>query len=189
MIWIFAGLIGLVLALLFKMTLLLYAIYAVAGITLLSRWLSRQWADNLVAERDCKQETAEIGDMVPVMLTIKNQSSIPVVWLLVEDLLPHEATIYKPPKLGVHGNRVAVMKNQRKKRTKATVSTRMQSTRLLPDWPACSRNRRSIRIASAFQGSEQTELSSSATQTSSTVRIRCCLSQTDRRSHDDLPNF
>ena len=115
MIWIFAGLIGLVLALLFKMTLLLYAIYAVAGITLLSRWLSRQWADNLVAERDCKQETAEIGDMVPVMLTIKNQSSIPVVWLLVEDLLPHEATIYKPPKLGVHGNRVAVMKINGKK--------------------------------------------------------------------------
>lgn len=118
MIWIFAGLIGLVLALLFKMTLLLYAIYAVAGITLLSRWLSKHWANSLVAERDCKQETAEIGDMVPVMLTIKNESSIPVVWLLVEDLLPHEATIYKPPKLGVHGNRVAVMKINGKKEEK-----------------------------------------------------------------------
>ena len=108
--WILAALVGFVLALVFKMSLLLYAIYTIGGIMLLSRWLSKTWADNLTATRECQQLTAEIGDMIPVIITVKNEGSIPVLWLLVEDLLPRDAMIYKPPKLGVHGTRVAVTK-------------------------------------------------------------------------------
>lgn len=108
MIWILAAIVGFVLALVFKLSLLLYAIYAIAGVALLSRWLSKTWAESLTAERDCKQTTAEIGDLVPVVIRIVNQGSIPVLWVLVEDLLPREAMVTKPPHLGVHGTRVTV---------------------------------------------------------------------------------
>lgn len=118
MIWVIAGIIGFALALIFQMSLLLYAIYAIAGITLFSRWLSAHWAKSLIAERDCQATTAEIGDMIPVMLTITNTSSIPVLWFLVEDLLPQDAMVFKPPKLEVHGNRVAVMKINGKQQEK-----------------------------------------------------------------------
>ncbi|MEC9094182.1 MAG: DUF58 domain-containing protein [Planctomycetota bacterium] len=110
MIWILAGVVGFILALVFKMSLLLYVIYTIAGITLLSRWLTKTWADSLFAKRDCRQLIAKIGDKVPVTITVQNRGAIPVLWLLVEDLLPKDALMYKPPKLGVHGSRVAVTK-------------------------------------------------------------------------------
>ncbi|MEE2642137.1 MAG: DUF58 domain-containing protein [Planctomycetota bacterium] len=108
--WILVGIIGFLLALVFKMSLLLYAIYTLAGIALLSRWLSRTWAGGLQAERRCRQLTAEIGDRIPVEIVVKNTGSLPVLWMLVEDLLPRDAMLYKPPKLGVHGSRIAVAK-------------------------------------------------------------------------------
>lgn len=108
--WILAALIGMVLALVFRMSLLLYAIYTIGGIVLLSRWLSKQWAEQLSAVRECPTVTAEIGDLVPVVITLTNEGSLPVLWLLVEDLLPRDAVIHQPPRLGVHGSRVAVTK-------------------------------------------------------------------------------
>lgn len=110
MIWILAGIIAFVLALVFKLSLLLYALYSIAAISLLSRWLSKTWAESLQAERDFGQLNAEIGDRIPVIITVKNTGSIPVLWLLVEDLLPKDAMIHKPPRLDVHGTRVAVTK-------------------------------------------------------------------------------
>ena len=108
--WVLAGIIGFILALVFKLSLLLYAIYALAAITFLSRWLSKAWVDSLSAERDCQQLTAEIGDKVPVVMTIQNNNAMPVMWMLVEDLVPKDAMVHKPPKIDIHGSRVAVVK-------------------------------------------------------------------------------
>ncbi|MDG2467746.1 MAG: DUF58 domain-containing protein [Pirellulaceae bacterium] len=118
MIWILAGIISIALVTIFKMSLLIYAIYTLAGVTLLSRWLSRHWAQSMTASRSCQQLTAEIGERVPIQIAIKNRSSLTVAWLLVEDLLPRGAMVFKPPKLGVHGNRIAVMKLKGKEEKK-----------------------------------------------------------------------
>ena len=37
------------------------------------------------------------------MITLENTGRLPVVWVLVEDLLPRRALLYQPPSLQVAG--------------------------------------------------------------------------------------
>jgi uncharacterized protein (DUF58 family) len=104
--WLVAAILVLGLALIFGFGLLAYAMYALLGILLVSRWLTRQWAESLDAGRECNRLTAEIGDLVAVVVRVENRGRIPVPWLLLEDLLPRQALIHNPPNLGVVGRRV-----------------------------------------------------------------------------------
>jgi uncharacterized repeat protein (TIGR01451 family) len=106
MIWIAAALLILVFALLFQMSLLAYAMYALLAVIFLSRYLTRHWAANLSAHRECSRLEARVGDTVAVVVTIENHGSLPVAWVLLEDLLPRDAILYDPPWLKVAGRRV-----------------------------------------------------------------------------------
>src|SRR5579875_3008630 len=86
--WFVGALLLLLAALLLESSLLAYAMYVLLALLLLSRWLARSWIGNLSATRTCKQLTADIGERVPVELTITNNGALPVPWLLAEDLLP-----------------------------------------------------------------------------------------------------
>lgn len=110
MLWIFVGLIALIIAYVLDMGLLIYAIYAVAAVILLSRWMTRQWADNLNGQRHCDRLVAEVGEVVTIMDHVENNGSIPIAWCLIEDLLPAEALFGSPPPLDVLGNRIALMR-------------------------------------------------------------------------------
>ncbi len=104
--WVTAAILILVMALLFQMELLAYAMYVLLGVLVTSRLLSQAWARNVFAQRECNRLTAEIGDTVAVIVTLKNRGLLPIAWLLVEDLLPRRAIMFRPPNLKVQGHRV-----------------------------------------------------------------------------------
>ncbi|MGD9721147.1 MAG: DUF58 domain-containing protein [Pirellulales bacterium] len=104
--WFLGATLLLVVALVFHLGLLAYAMYALLGIMLVSRFLARSWSDNLDAQRECNRLTANVGEDVAVVITITNKGALPVAWLLVEDLLPRQAIVYDPPSLRVTGRRL-----------------------------------------------------------------------------------
>ncbi|MGO9108501.1 MAG: DUF58 domain-containing protein [Thermoguttaceae bacterium] len=93
-------------ALVFHLGLLAYVMYALLGIMLLSKWLSRTWVENLTAVRECNRVAVNVGEKVAVVITLRNRGLLPVAWALVEDLLPHGAMIFDPPSLSLLGSRL-----------------------------------------------------------------------------------
>ena len=77
----FAGVALLLLvALVCGLDLLAYAMYALLGVMVLSRVMSRNWVANLSATRDCNRFSVRVGDTVAVVITVENAGILPVVW-------------------------------------------------------------------------------------------------------------
>ena len=104
--WFAGASLLLLIALVFNLGLLAYAMYALFGVMIVSRFLTRTWAESLSATRECNRFTANVGDTVAVIIKITNNGVLPIPWLLVEDLLPRHALIPPPPRLGVLGRRL-----------------------------------------------------------------------------------
>jgi uncharacterized protein (DUF58 family) len=104
--WLAGAILLLVIAILFGFDLLAYAMYVLLAVMLVSRFLTRSWAESLVASRECNRLSAEVGDNVAVVVTLKNTGRWPVAWVLLEDLLPRDALIFDPPRLKIGGRRV-----------------------------------------------------------------------------------
>ena len=92
-------------SLLFGFGLLAYAMYALLATMLVSRWLARSWTRSLSAMRECNRTTANVGDTVAVVITVRNAGWLPVAWVLVEDVLPRRALMFEPPNLRIVGRR------------------------------------------------------------------------------------
>ncbi len=116
MIWFLAIVFLLGLALALQAGLVAFAGYVLLGVYLLSRYLARQWAANLSADRVCDSAPREIGESAEVVVTLRNQGVIPILWVLVEDLLPEQA-LRRPTRLTVKGKRLQVA-NMRPRQTK-----------------------------------------------------------------------
>ncbi len=106
--WFVGALLLLLAALLLESSLLAYAMYVLLALLLLSRWLARLWIGSLSATRSCKKTTAEIGERVPVEVTITNTGGLPVAWLLAEDLLPQYALGKRFPRIKIKGKRLQI---------------------------------------------------------------------------------
>jgi uncharacterized protein (DUF58 family) len=106
--WFLGALLLLLAALLLESSLLAYAMYVLLALLFLSRWLARSWIGSLQATRTCKQVTAEIGERVPVELTITNTGALPVPWVLAEDLLPQYALGKRFPRIKIKGKRLQI---------------------------------------------------------------------------------
>ncbi|MBC8354224.1 MAG: DUF58 domain-containing protein [Planctomycetes bacterium] len=104
--WFVGAALILVLSLIFDLGLLAYAMYTLLGILFVSRYLTRNWAESLTADRECNRLTADVGDSVAVVINVQNQGKLPIPWCLVEDLLPRRALIHDPPNLAVEGRRL-----------------------------------------------------------------------------------
>ena len=107
--WIIIAGLLLLLSLVLDLALLAYAMYALLAVLLLSRFLTRRWADDLTAVRESNRLKADVGDTVAVNVVIKNGGGWLIPWCLVEDLLPREALIHRPPNLAVEGRRMGVV--------------------------------------------------------------------------------
>ncbi len=106
MIWWAGVILLLLIAVVFDLGLLAYAMYVLLAVMLVSRFLTRRWTESLAAKRECNRSEAEIGQTVAVNVTLQNTGNLPIPWVLVEDLLPREALLYDPPRLKVAGRRV-----------------------------------------------------------------------------------
>jgi uncharacterized repeat protein (TIGR01451 family) len=118
MLWYAAAAVTLLIAWVFQLSLLSYAMYALLAILLLSRFLARTWTESLSATRSVNRDEVEVGTTVAVVVTVENRGPIPIAWLLMEDLLPRDALIYTPPKLKLSGQRMQLaMLAPRKRKT------------------------------------------------------------------------
>jgi uncharacterized protein (DUF58 family) len=116
--WFLGAMLLLAAALALDLGLLAYAMYALLGVMLVSRFLARTWSENLRATRECNRLAAYAGETVAVNVTIENCGALPVAWLLVEDLLPRHALVYDPPSLRTTGKRLQLaMFSRRGKKT------------------------------------------------------------------------
>jgi uncharacterized protein (DUF58 family) len=104
--WFIGTLVLLALAMVFDLGLLAYAMYALLSLLLVSRVISRVWGDSLSASRQCNRLSAEIGETVAVVITVKNHGWLPVVWAMIEDMLSRNAVSVRPPRLEVVGSRI-----------------------------------------------------------------------------------
>jgi uncharacterized repeat protein (TIGR01451 family) len=104
--WFLGVLLLLAIALVFDLSLLAYAMYALLAVMLASRFLARTWINNLTATREVDRLEANVGDTVTVGVSVKNNGWLPVVWVLLEDVLPKRALLFQPPSLGLVGFRM-----------------------------------------------------------------------------------
>ncbi len=94
---------------LFGASLWVLAAIVAAMLVGLNWFLAKTWAHSTVATRLSSDREVKIGSRVEVEVHFINTSQIPVLWLLVEDLLPRWATASDPPTLKVRGDRLRVM--------------------------------------------------------------------------------
>jgi len=106
---ILAGISGLLLAGMVSGAALWIIAAITAGILLfVNFFLANSWSRATVATRADADEELKVGSRLPIEVKVTNHSRIPVLWLLVEDLIPTWATIFNPPTLQIEGDRVKV---------------------------------------------------------------------------------
>lgn len=108
--WIPGTLALLVLGMLLKLSLLVYAMYVLLGVLLLSRFLTRAWTDNIAATRSCDREVVEIGEVADVEVEVENKGRLPIPWMILEDALPREALVQMPARIRAEGPRLTITK-------------------------------------------------------------------------------
>lgn len=87
--------------------LMAFAMYVLLGVLFLSRYLAKQWVSNLEVTRETTTaEPVEIGSEFEMKILVENKGTLPVAWVLVEDLLPETALKQKPPRLKIKGKRL-----------------------------------------------------------------------------------
>ena len=101
------ALIGLALAL--KAGLVAFAGYVCLGVLLLSRYLAKAWITHIEGTREVEEWQRQIGDSTDVVIKLKNTGTIPIGWLLFEDMLPEYVFKQRPPRLGIKGKRISVL--------------------------------------------------------------------------------
>ncbi|MCS7269556.1 MAG: DUF58 domain-containing protein, partial [Gemmataceae bacterium] len=107
--WLVAvgAIVGIALAL--QAGLAAFAGYVVLGSYLLSRWLSRQWIENVEAQRHCPSEPLEVGASVEVELQVRHTGRWPTLWVLAEDLFADEYLQQRPPAVQIKGHRLQLI--------------------------------------------------------------------------------
>src|SRR5437016_3102431 len=104
--WYLAAGLLLLAALFLDSSLLAYATYVLLGVLVVSRLLAWTWLDNLIVTRECHETVVEVGAKVVVTVTVRNTGSLPVPWVLVEDMLPQAAL--EGRRLSVKGKRLKI---------------------------------------------------------------------------------
>lgn len=107
--WYLGAALLLAFALLLGLGWLAYTMYALVGVMVVSRWLARSWASHLHAQRECNRTVVNVADTVAVVLSVSNTGRLSIPWVLVEDQLPAEALIERPPRMVVVGRRLQLV--------------------------------------------------------------------------------
>lgn len=106
--WLLGAIALLVVGIVFQLGLLVYAMYVLIAVLLVSRFLAREWIESVSARRECSGLTAQIGDKVGVIVTVKNKGRLPIAWLLLEDSVPKAALVQRPPRISIDGKRTMI---------------------------------------------------------------------------------
>ena len=102
--WILGTLALLAVGLVLKLSLLVYAMYVLLGILLLTRFFTRTWTEKITASRQVTGEVFEMGETCEVAVEIENHGPLAIPWLILEDSLPSEALMSQ--RIKVDGGRL-----------------------------------------------------------------------------------
>src|SRR5882724_10202852 len=111
--WILGTVALLVLGLVLQLSLLVYAMYVLMGILLLSRFFTRTWTEKIVLSRQVAGDVFEIGESTEVTVQVENRGPLTVPWLIIEDSLPREAMTQMPHRIRVEGDRLEMTRLKR----------------------------------------------------------------------------
>lgn len=125
--WIVVALLVLAVAMLLGLGLLAYAMYALAGVIVISRLLADRWSGEIDARREMNAEQVSLGAKVAVVIHMVNSGRWPIPWMLIEDLLPRRAVIHNPPALEVIGRRLQLLSLRGE--TRRTINYQLQCHR------------------------------------------------------------
>ncbi len=86
----------------------LWSVAGVAGLAMIISGISlaHHWSGAVTVTRTIGRRECEVGQTIDVTLRLTNRSKLPVIWLLVEDLLPRAALSQQPPAIAVAGERL-----------------------------------------------------------------------------------
>jgi len=104
--WAIAILLLLAVGFLFRLNLLVYAMYVLAGILLLNSYLSRIWMAGLEAQRFGSGQILEIGDAAELQVEVRNTTGVTIPWMLLEDALSRKALTEIPVRIRIEGARL-----------------------------------------------------------------------------------
>lgn len=107
--WLLGAILLLLLGALFQLGLLVYAMYVLLAVLLVSRQMTRAWIENIEAERLCDRDKAEIGEDLEVNVAVRNKGRFRIPWMLLEDSLPSASLTQNPPRLSAVGNRLRLV--------------------------------------------------------------------------------
>ncbi|HSG71113.1 MAG TPA: DUF58 domain-containing protein, partial [Planctomycetaceae bacterium] len=107
--WFFGAILLLAIGAALQLGLLMYSMYVFIGVLLVSQRMARNWNENVSVHRKTSKAAAEIGETIEVVVTLKNTGNSRIAWLLIEDSLPRQALLQKPPRLKVSGKRTQLL--------------------------------------------------------------------------------
>jgi len=99
----------LLIGLMFGASLWVLAALTATGLVTVNYYLALTWSSCTTAARNGADRELKIGSRLPVTVSVTNQSKIPVLWLLAEDLLPRERAAGNRTALQIIGDRLRVM--------------------------------------------------------------------------------
>lgn len=89
-------------------SMLVYAAYILIAAFWISRKLSHLWTHSLSAQRTITADEVEVGENVGVQIRLQNTSKLPIIWVLIEDLLPQSAVYGRHAALEMDGKPIRV---------------------------------------------------------------------------------
>jgi uncharacterized protein (DUF58 family) len=108
--WILGTLAILILGLILKLSFLVYAMYVLLGILLLSRFFTRAWTEKLEVGRQASGEIFEIGESINIVVQVQNRGSLTVPWLIIEDSLAFASMTGQAQRIKVEGARLQLVR-------------------------------------------------------------------------------
>jgi uncharacterized protein (DUF58 family) len=106
--WIFGTIALLALGFALQLNLLVYAMYVLLGVLLLTRFFTHSWVGGIDARRFGGDEVLEIGGSVDIKVAVQNTGTLSIPWMIIEDSLPREALTQNPPRIKSTGARLAL---------------------------------------------------------------------------------
>ena len=93
--WFVIAVVLLAAGLVLHLELLVFAMYVLLGMLLVSRLMTREWTAKVAATRTCSTTSARISDKATIVIELINHSRFAVPWLIIEEAFPLDAL--KPP--------------------------------------------------------------------------------------------
>jgi len=108
--WILGTVAVLILGLALQLSFLVYAMYVLLGILLLSRFFTRTWTEKLEVARHATGEIFEIGESIDIVVQVQNRGSLTIPWLIIEDSLALATMTERAQRIKVDGARMQLVR-------------------------------------------------------------------------------